>query len=247
MRSLELLVEKIDEQLDRMPNIILGKDPNNKKKRPIIREPNWSKKSILYKLPYQRNKKLKHNIDVMHVEKNISESTFKTLLGIERKNKDIDKACKDLKNMGIRRVLHLQERPGGSFDNPRDFFLLYPKERDGFYEFLKLVKYPNGYAANISRLVNTRNGRLLNLKSHDCQVLLQWILLIGMRGFADKDICTVLFGLGSFFQDLCSRTLRKSDLEKLEGRILLILCKLEKYFPPAFFDVMIHLAVHLPH
>ena len=88
MRSLELPVEKINEQLDQMPNIILGKDPNNKKKHPIIRELNWSKKSILYKLPYQRNKKLKHNIDVMHVEKNISESTFKTLLGIEWKNKE---------------------------------------------------------------------------------------------------------------------------------------------------------------
>ena len=52
MRSLELLVEKVNEQLDRMPNIILGKDPNNKKKRPIIGEPNWSKESILYKLPH---------------------------------------------------------------------------------------------------------------------------------------------------------------------------------------------------
>jgi hypothetical protein len=26
----------------------------------------------------------------------------------------------------------------------------------------------------------------------------------------------------------------------------LILCKLEKIFPPAFFDVMVHLCVHLP-
>ena len=123
---------------------------------------------------------------------------------------------------------------------------MYPEERDDFYEFLKSIKYPDGYAANISRSVNTRNGRLLNLKSHDCHVLLQRILPIGMRGFVDKDICIVLFELGSFFKDLCSRTLRKSDLEKLEGRILLILCKLEKYFPPAFFDVMVHLAVHLP-
>ncbi|XP_050246160.1 uncharacterized protein LOC126694124 [Quercus robur] len=172
MRSLELPVEKINEQFDRMPNIILGKDLNNKKKRPIIGGPNWSKKSILYKLPYWRNKKLKHNIDVMHVEKNISESTFRTLLGIEGKNKDTDKARKDLKNMGIRSVLHLQERSDGSFDKPRAFFSLYPEEMDGFYEFLKSVKYPDGYAANISRSVNTRNGRLLNLKSHDCHVLL---------------------------------------------------------------------------
>jgi len=28
--------------------------------------------------------------------------------------------------------------------------------------------------------------------------------------------------------------------------IVLILCKLEKIYPLAFFDVMVHLAVHLP-
>ncbi|KAF5931996.1 hypothetical protein HYC85_028167 [Camellia sinensis] len=51
---------------------------------------------------------------------------------------------------------------------------------------------------------------------------------------------------GNFFQDLCSKTLRRSKLEKLEKRIIHILCKLEKIFPPAFFDLMIHLAVLLP-
>ena len=71
-----------------MPNIILGKHLSNKK-RQLIGEPNWLKVSILYKLPYRKNKKLKHNIDVMHVEKNISESTYGTLLGIEGRNKDI--------------------------------------------------------------------------------------------------------------------------------------------------------------
>ena len=38
-RSLELQVGKIQEQLDRMPNIILGKHPSNKK-RQLIGEPN---------------------------------------------------------------------------------------------------------------------------------------------------------------------------------------------------------------
>ena len=121
-----------------------------------------------------------------------------------------------------------------------------PKERDGFYEFLKSVKYLDGYATNISRSVNTRNGRLSGLKSHDCHVLLQRVLPIGTRGFVNKDISTILFELGSFFQDLCSRSLRRSDLENLEDRIVLILLKLEKFFPLAFFDVMVHLAIHLP-
>ena len=61
-----------------------------------------------------------------------------------------------------------------------------------------------------------------------------------------NDISTVLFELGSFFQDLCSRTLKQSELEKLKERIVLILYKLERFFPLAFFDVMVHLAIHLP-
>ena len=35
-------------------------------------------------------------------------------------------------------------------------------------------------------------------------------------------------------------------MEKLKRDIPLILCKLEKIFPLAFFNVMVHLAVHLP-
>ena len=99
-RSLELQVGKIQEQLDRMPNIILGKHPSNKK-RQLSGEPSWSKVSILYKISYWKNKKLKHNIDVMHVEKNISESIYGTLLGIEGRNKDTDKAQIGLQNMNF--------------------------------------------------------------------------------------------------------------------------------------------------
>ena len=117
---------------------------------------------------------------------------------------------------------------------------------DGFYDILKSVKYSDGYAANISRSVNAKNDRLSSLKSHDCHVLLYQILLIGLQGFTHKDISIVLFELDNFFQDLCSRTLKRSELEKLEEHIVLILCKLERFFPPGFFDVMVHLVVHLP-
>ena len=104
-----------------MPNIILGKHPSNKKIQ-LIGEPNWSKVSILYKLPYWKNKKFKHKIDVMYVEKNISENTYGTLLGIEEKNKDTDKAWIDLQNMNFRHTLHLKQHPDGSYDKPQAFF-----------------------------------------------------------------------------------------------------------------------------
>ena len=77
----------------------------------------------------------------MHVEKNISEITYGTLLCIEEKNKDTDKARIDLQNMNFRHTLHLKQHPDGSYDKPQAFFSLSPNERDGFYDFLKLVKY----------------------------------------------------------------------------------------------------------
>ncbi|KAL3633646.1 hypothetical protein CASFOL_022408 [Castilleja foliolosa] len=56
----------------------------------------------------------------------------------------------------------------------------------------------------------------------------------------------VLTELGHFFRHLCCKKLNKTELEKMKGDIGLILCKLEKIYPPSFFDVMVHLAIHLP-
>ena len=53
MRSLELPVGKIQEQLENMPAFTLGKNLSNiRRPRELIGEPNWKKVSILYKLPY---------------------------------------------------------------------------------------------------------------------------------------------------------------------------------------------------
>ncbi|XP_028118539.1 uncharacterized protein LOC114316078 [Camellia sinensis] len=243
-RSLVIPIEKIEEQLGSVTGVTYGKHPSNMK-RPR-QNPNWTKVSILYELPYWKKKRLRHNIDVMHMEKNFSENVIRTMLGIDGKNKDTDKARMDLEDMNIRKELWLIKNPDGSYVKPRACFSLTPKEREGFFEFLKSIKYPDGYAANISRSVNAKNGKLTGLKSYDCRVLIQRILPIGMRGYIEKEISTTLFELGSLFQDLCSRTLKRSEMEKLEECIVLILCKFEKIFPPAFFNVMVHLAIHLP-
>jgi len=36
-------------------------------------------------------------------------------------------------------------------------------------------------------------------------------------------------------------------LEQVEAQIPLTLCKMEKAFPPEFFDIMLHLSIHLIH
>ena len=60
------------------------------------------------------------------------------------------------------------------------------------------------------------------------------------------DLYRAVAELGQFFRELCSRNIRIDALEHLRDKIPTILCDLEKIYPPALFDVMVHLAVHLP-
>ena len=60
-----------------------------------------------------------------------------------------------------------------------------------------------------------------------------------------KDVYEAIAELGRFFRELCSKTLKVERLHLMKKEIVIILCKLEKIYPPAFFDVMVHLAVHL--
>ena len=36
-----------------------------------------------------------------------------------------------------------------------------------------------------------------------------------------------------------------STLDKLQSELVVTLCLLEKYFPPSFFDIILHLTIHL--
>ncbi|KAL5552934.1 hypothetical protein UlMin_040335 [Ulmus minor] len=101
----------IMDQLQRVKTTIPGKHPNcgGVKRKQGNDELNWRKKSIFYKLPYWAEIELKHNLDVMHIEKNICDSLLGTLMGDPHKSKDTDNARRDLQNLGIRSELHLYE------------------------------------------------------------------------------------------------------------------------------------------
>ncbi|XP_074326529.1 uncharacterized protein LOC141664476 [Apium graveolens] len=44
---------------------------------------------------------------------------------------------------------------------------------------------------------------------------------------------------------VCSKVIDVEKLEKMQSRLVETLCQLEKHFPLSFFDVMIHLSIHL--
>ncbi|GJV01620.1 F-box domain containing protein [Tanacetum coccineum] len=45
---------------------------------------------------------------------------------------------------------------------------------------------------------------------------------------------------------ICSATLMEDDMLKAQIKVVDILCELELIYPPALFDIMVHLVIHLP-
>jgi len=89
------------------------------------------------------------------------------------------------------------------------------------------------------------NLKLMGLKSHDCHVLMQDLLLVPIRGILPKNVRQVITRLCLFFNVICRKVIGPTRLDELENEAIIILCQLEMYFPPSFFDIMVHLIVHL--
>ncbi|XP_057998652.1 uncharacterized protein LOC110631536 [Hevea brasiliensis] len=176
------------DQVKILEGVILTKAPHMKKAISHDgRGDNWNKKSIFFDLPYWWTLLLRHNLDVMHIKKNICDNILGTIMNIKGKTKD----------------------------------------------------------GNISLCVNMKESKISGLKSHDCHVLLLHILPLAIRGLLPKVVYEPLVELSLFFTHLGAKSLKVDVLEQLEKQIPITLCKLERIFPPSFFDIMVHLPMHL--
>ncbi|KAL3629962.1 hypothetical protein CASFOL_026274 [Castilleja foliolosa] len=131
---------------------------------------------------------------MMHTEKNICENILGTLMNVEGKTKDTVKARLDLEDMKIRKELHLIKKSNDKYVMPAASYVMTKKERQDFCDFIRSVKFPDGYASNISRCVTATDQKLSGMKSHDCHVILQRILPPGIRGPLTKEVREALLG-----------------------------------------------------
>jgi len=205
------------------------------------------KKEHFFELPYWEHNLVRHNLDVMHIEKNVCDNIVSTLLNIDHKSKDNLKAQHDIEHLGIRKKLWPQRRgESGRIYLPPACFNMSKEAKNFFYETLEHVKFSDGYASNISRCVQ-KHKTLTGLKSHDYHVLMQHLLPVALRGNVDDKVVSVLIELSTIFRVLCGKTLHVHELDLIEAKAARVLCCLEKIFLPAFFTIMVHLIVHLVH
>ncbi|GKD54448.1 reverse transcriptase domain-containing protein [Tanacetum coccineum] len=162
------------------------------------------------------------------------------------KSKDTAKARQDLQRLGIRSGLWLGQTKNGKCLKPQAAYSFTPEDRKKFCQFIKGVKLPDGFGSCFKHKVTDNDTNITGLKSHDCHIMMQRLLPYGLQNYLPDKIAKPIIELCSLFKQICSTTLMEDDMLKAQIKVVDILCDLELIYPPALFDIMIHLVIHLP-
>ncbi|XP_021831746.1 uncharacterized protein LOC110771708 [Prunus avium] len=173
--------------LSELREITHGKDG---KKHTILgfgKDHNWKKHSIFFQLPYWKTLLVRHNLDVMHIEKNVFENVIGTMMSIDGKTKDSLNAHLDLQEMGIRQRYHPEEGDNGKLYFIPSDYTLSNDDNKALCQWLMELKVPDGYFGNLSRCVNASERNISGMKTHDCHVFLERLLPFVARDLLPKD------------------------------------------------------------
>ncbi|KAM3374328.1 hypothetical protein P3S68_013042 [Capsicum galapagoense] len=111
----------------------------------------WKKRSIFWDLPYWSFNMIRHNLDIIHIEKSF-------------------------------------------FDNdsndqyPKAVYTLDKEARAILFNWVKCLKFPDGYVSNLGRLPNANAKRLFGMKSYDCHVFMQRLMPIAFRELLPSNV-----------------------------------------------------------
>ena len=204
----------------------------------------WKKKSLFWELPYWKLLEVRNAIDVMHLTKNLCVNLI-SFLGTYGKPRDTLEARQELKRLNLRNDLHPENRDKGRKYLRPASFTLSKEEKASMFECLNSIKVPSGYSSNIKGIINMKDKKFLNLKSHDCHVLMTQLLPVILRGVLPVNVRKAIVKLCAFLNAISQKVINPEDLDRLQNDVVECLVSFEMIFPPSFFNIMTHLLVHV--
>ena len=109
------------------------------------------------------------------------------------------------------------------------------------FECLASIKVPSEFSSNIKGIINVLEKKFLNLKSHDCHILMTQLLPVVLP----PNVRLATVKLCVFLNAISQKAIDPMDLAKLQNDVVQCLVSFELVFPPSFFNIMTHLLVHL--
>ena len=75
--------------------------------------------------------------------------------------------------------------------------------------------------------------------------MLHYILEFAIKKTLHPEVALPLMRLSAFLRSLWSKAINLDDVYKLQKETIEVLCQFEMIFSSSFFDIMVHLLVHL--
>jgi hypothetical protein len=142
--------------------------------------PQLKEEEYFVELPYWSSLLIRHNLAVMHIEKNICERILGTLFKLDGKCKNGENAQLDMEHLRIRPDQHPVIKDD-KYTLPSALYELDKDARESLCEFLYGVKMPDGVSSNIRRCVDVKSCKVSGLKTHDYHLILQKLLPLVAR------------------------------------------------------------------
>jgi hypothetical protein len=126
---------------------------------------------------------------------------------------------------------------------PQAPYVLTWDELNTFLSQLGSLKVPIDYGASLAKHV--ANKKLGSMKTHDYHLLMQKLLPLCLRGLMAFEPQMATMWLSCVFHWVCVKVWNPNEIGSLQEDVAFTIYLLKKKFPPTFFDIMIHLLLHI--
>ncbi|KAG8383446.1 hypothetical protein BUALT_Bualt04G0014100 [Buddleja alternifolia] len=127
---IHLTGEELEVTVASLPNIDFGRTKEKERIEGFGETHNWLKRSIFWDLPYWRANLIRHNLDVMHIEKNMFDNVFNTVMDVKEVN--------------------------GKYIKPKASYTLTKEERLMVLKWIKNLRLPDGFLNTLKRKVKNK-------------------------------------------------------------------------------------------
>ena len=102
-------------------------------------------------------------------------------------------------------------------------FALNKEQKKALCEWIKNLKFPDGYASKFSRCIDVQGDKLHGLKSHDYHIIMESLLPVALRELLPTNVWKAIAEVSQFFRDLWSSQIDIDDMVRLEKASLKLL------------------------
>ena len=162
--------------------------------RDVVTKIKWSY-NVMQALP------IRNTLDVMHIERNISDNILRHLFG----EKDTIALRRDMEEVthysesNPRKSLWLRETNTG-YIKPRAHYVFTDAEKESFLSLVSHTKVPSRFSSILIK--NIGEKKLASMKSHDHHVLIQHILPTAIRHILKRDVRNAIIRVGNCFRQI---------------------------------------------